>query len=193
MDAIRTFLAVNISDSVRKRLDILSRRLQPISSKARWVDSKNFHVTLKFLGDVPSVQTVAICRAAAAAVAEFEPFSLRCRGVGAFPTAEKPRTIWAGVADGADELTLIHASLDDAMADLGFLREPRRYRPHVTLGRFGRGQRVDGLADQLAQYEDFDAGVCEVSEVIIFASYLEKSGPTYEVLGRAPLVGGQLA
>lgn len=187
---IRTFVAVDLTPAVRKRAGKLVGLLRPASADVNWVDPPNMHLTLKFLGDVPDTQVPAICNAVAAAAAEVEPFSLQVHGCGAFPTPSRPRTIWIGVTDGLEPIRQLHQAIDFALLDLGFAKERRQFTPHLTIGRVRRGGPALGdLADLVQKYVDFQAGQVDVSQVIVFASYREKTGPTYDVLGRGPLGG----
>ena len=84
----------------------------------------------------------------------------------------------------------LQAELEDRLAELGFRGEIRRFVPHLTLGRLGRGSHGgQALADRVVQMADFDGGIMGVDEVTVFGSVLERKGPTYHVLSRAPLAG----
>jgi 2'-5' RNA ligase len=107
----------------------------------RWVSTNNLHVTLKFLGDVEDREIYAICRAVNNAVQNASCFSLACRGVGAFPSIHQPRTIWVGIDDLDQELTTLFSRLESELSALGFPREPRRFKPHLTLGRVTHGRK----------------------------------------------------
>lgn len=188
MNKIRTFIAVEVSQAARARAQDLIERLRPGDVNVKWVESHNMHMTLKFLGDVPDAQTADVCRAVGEAAEQVSPFEFALRGAGAFPHPGRPRTLWMGVDRGVDELTSLHRAIDKALAKLGFPREGRRFHPHLTLGRVRRGgppQRV--LGRLIRENEEFEGSSANVDEVIVFASFLDKSGPTYQALGRARL------
>ena len=106
------------------------------------------------------------------------------------PSIDNPRTIWLGVTDGYDEMIELHARLEAAFAPLGIRGEGRRYRPHLTLGRIRQSDTgMIELREQLAEYEDYEAGIMTVSEVTIFHSDLRSTGPEHAVLGHAELLG----
>jgi 2'-5' RNA ligase len=188
MSKIRTFIAVDVSQTALARAQDLIERLRAGGADVKWVESGNMHLTLKFLGDVPDAQTADVCRAVAKAAEQISPFEIALRGAGAFPHPGRPRTVWLGVDRGAEELASLHKAIEKALAKRGFPKEGRRFHPHLTLGRVRRGgtpQRE--LGRLIRENEAFDGGSADIDEVVVFASFLDKSGPTYQPLGRARL------
>jgi RNA 2',3'-cyclic 3'-phosphodiesterase len=190
MPRIRTFIAVEISPSVIGRVGDLIDKLRVAAAEVNWVRPQQMHLTLKFLGDVPDTETPDICRVVNEVAASFEPFEITCRGAGAFPNVRDPRTLWIGIVDGAEELKQLAAALDEALkTKLGYPKEQRGFHPHLTIGRVkreltgGRGE----LAQLLEKHAQFDANLAVIDEVVTFASFLSRKGPTHEALGRAEL------
>jgi RNA 2',3'-cyclic 3'-phosphodiesterase len=183
----RTFVAVTITDEVRERALELMRRLQPVAGDVNWVAAENLHWTLQFLGDVEDTLIPEVCDCVGGAVAGLEPFELTAFGAGAFPSAARPRTLWLGAGQGADDMVALQAAIERRLRKLGYRGEARRFVPHLTLGRAGRSSRPRSLADELAALADFYAGAMLVDEVTVFASQLGREGPEYRVLGRAPI------
>jgi 2'-5' RNA ligase len=123
-------------------------------------------------------------------VTSAHPFRISLRGAGAFPSANRPRTIWIGVDQGADQLQKLQKAVEDGVKKLGFPRERRSFHPHLTIGRIRRGgPELQELSDRLLQQESYDAGSATIDQVVVYASYLEKSGPTYSAMSRIPLTG----
>ena len=82
----------------------------------------------------------------------------------------------------------LQAEIERELAGMGFHGEPRRYVPHLTLGRVGRGSHgEERLARRVQELSDYVGGVMPVDEALVFASYLQREGPDYHVLARAPL------
>jgi 2'-5' RNA ligase len=190
MPRIRTFIAVEIAPSVSARAGELIDKLRVAGAQVNWTKTQHMHLTLKFLGDVPDTDTPDICRVVAQVARKFEPFEITCRGVGAFPTSQHPRTLWIGIEDGAEALCELQAAIESALKDqLGFPREPRRFQPHLTIGRVkheppaARGE----LTHLLEKHAQFDADLSVIDEVVVFASFLSRSGATHDALGRAEL------
>lgn len=187
---LRTFIAVSIPDDVRARAMAAARQLAAVAPDVKWVEPESLHWTLNFLGNVDQREIGDICAAAAEGALEHEPFDLEVRGAGAFPSPDRPRTLWLGVGQGHDALIALQASIEKALEPLGFRGEARRYTPHLTIGRPGRGEPPSELADMLTALADFPAGTMLVDEVTVFSSELTRQGPVYDPLGFAPLGGG---
>jgi 2'-5' RNA ligase len=188
VNTTRTFVAVNISPAVRERVVALIDRLRAVPADVKWVEPGNMHLTLKFLGDVRDPDLPDVCRAVSEAVQGVAPFEITCRGAGAFPDAGRPRTIWLGVDQGHDELADLQAVIDETLKNIGFPKEGRAFHPHLTLGRLrSSGPAVRDLGRLIRDHDDFDGGVAVIDEVVVYASYLDREGPTYQPLGRTAL------
>ena len=187
---IRTFVAVAISSAVRDRAAELIDEFRGTGAQVKWVEPQNLHVTLKFLGDVDSPEIDHVCRAVEQAVADAPPFEFELRGAGAFPDTRRPRTVWLGIGQGSHQIVALNERIEPPLAKLGFRKEARRFQPHLTIGRVRRGGPVVAeLGRLIAEHDDLEIGRSHVREAIVFSSQLDRSGPTYEALARAPLGG----
>lgn len=187
---VRTFVAVEISSEIRTRAAQLMAKLNSTAAKVRWVEPHNLHLTLKFLGDVDLLEIPELCQAVTDAVADLPPFEIEARGAGVFPDLSNPRTVWLGIGRGTDEMVELHAAVERSLTGLGFRRDQRRFRPHLTIGRVrGAGPGNSELAERVAEQADFSGGVASVEEVVVFSSELGREGPTYEMLATAALNG----
>lgn len=190
MPRLRTFIAVEMSPRVIARAGDLIDKLRVADAEITWVRPQQMHLTLKFLGDIPDTESPDVCRVVSQAAANFEPFEIICRGAGAFPSNQNPRTLWIGVEDGGEELKRLQAAIDDALkSKLGFAKEHRGFHPHLTIGRVKRAA-PDGqqqLAELLEQNARFDADLAIIDEVVTFASFLGRQGPAHDALDRAEL------
>jgi 2'-5' RNA ligase len=190
MSTIRTFVAVEIPADIRQRAAVLVERLKVAQAKVRWADMATMHWTMNFLGDVPDTEVPAICAAVAAATKPFRPFELDVRGVGAFPNAGRPRTIWLGAGVGKEAMSYLHAALERHLGEIGFRPEGRRFQPHLTLGRVRDSSTgLVELADLIRKQADFSAGTMTVEEAVVFSSRLEPTGAVHERLGGGALEG----
>jgi 2'-5' RNA ligase len=190
MPRIRTFIAVELSPRVMARAGDLIDKLRVSSAQVSWVKTQQMHLTLKFLGDVRDTETPDICRVVAEVAKGFEPFEITFRGAGAFPTNERPRTLWIGIEDGAEALCELQAAIETALKEqLGFPKDARRFQPHLTIGRVKHEPPgAEGeLAALLEKHTHFDADLSVIDEVVVFASFLGRSGASHEALGRAEL------
>lgn len=191
MSTLRTFLAIDVTDEIRDAVAEIVPRLRT-RAPVRWVAMESLHVTLNFLGDVRRESVEAICQAAAAAAARYAPFEVKFRGLGAFPSLQRPGTLWIGVRRGGDELRALQAELTAELQTIGFPPEARAYTPHLTIGKVRSPAHGDELSRQLAAHQDKVFGVIRVTEVVVYSSDLHQDGPIYTPLGRTPLRGAPL-
>ncbi len=185
---IRTFIAVEISSSVRQVASSLIEECRSMGVDAKWVAVDQMHITLQFLGNVREKDLHIVCRSLTHAVRPVAPFDVICRGIGAFPHLDRPRVIWLGVEQGHAEFVELQGRVEAAMRDVGFRGESRRFEPHLTLGRL-RTAGGPELAEYLQSHQETEAAAFDVSEVLVIASHLDRHGSRYEVLGRAELRG----
>ncbi|ADB18450.1 2'-5' RNA ligase [Pirellula staleyi DSM 6068] len=184
MRRIRSFIAVELSGSVIAKAQKLAAAIAGDEAEINWVDTTAMHLTLKFLGDVPETEMNDICRVVEATAKTVEPFELMFRGIGAFPDLTNPKSLWMGLRGGQEELAELYTAIDVAMKEkLGFPRERRAFQPHVTIGRIKHLHDPAGLAEKFAAMSSFDGDLCAVDEVTVFASFLGRSGPTYDPIG----------
>jgi 2'-5' RNA ligase len=190
-DTTRTFFAIEIPEPAGRDLARLQSTLAPELAECRWTSSRPFHMTLAFLGDVRNHDLIKVNERVAASVSGFEPCELRFEGLGAFPSAKRPRVLWAGL--GARQPALlanIQQAVVGAAAQAGYGCDLERFHPHVTLGRFKPDRR--GPCDVTAvveRYRCWSCGEFTAVEVIGFASRPSGTGPSYERLSRARLEG----
>ena len=191
-NSARTFVAVPIPEPQRARLGRLQSLLAPDLPGARWVTPDQFHVTLAFLGDVPDLDLAPVCRAITAAAAGFRKLTLNLQSLSAFPDAERPRTVWVGLAGpGLDDLLALRAAIAAAVAEQGYPADGDAFTPHVTLGRLKPPKDGGGgdVLKQVAHFRTWSAGNFEVAQVVSYASTMAPEGPTYMTLAKSPLAG----
>ncbi|HEY2892801.1 MAG TPA: RNA 2',3'-cyclic phosphodiesterase [Pirellulales bacterium] len=187
---VRTFIAVEIPGEVRDRAHQLITRLRAAPAKVKWVDPRDMHWTLKFLGDVEMLESPRVCQAVARAVEPLAPFDIEACGAGAFPDPHRPRTVWVGMGAGAEAMVELHDSIDHELAKLGYRAENRRFRPHLTIGRVRNSpEGIEELGRLIAENADFASGLSTVYEVVVFSSELGREGPTHQALCHAELKG----
>lgn len=189
-ETVRTFVAIETSDSVRQRAAELIGIFAATGSKVSWVKPHNLHLTLKFLDEVPRASIAKVSAAVQRAAARLEPFELEIRTAGAFPSAGRPRTLWLGAGQGSDALGKLHAALESELKSIGFPKEHQRFAAHLTIGRVREANpRLDELGRLIKQQAAFAAGQFPVEELVVFSSQLTPQGAIYEALSRAALGG----
>jgi 2'-5' RNA ligase len=179
---MRLFIALNIPKKQRARIHRAARRFREEPMPVRWIDPDNYHITLKFLGQVRREQIPDIELAIAKVASSTPSFWTELSGFGAFPTIRRPRVIWLGV-DANPQLRCLKQDLEWALCPVGFEAETRAFHPHVTLGRAdssGEAGAFRGL-DKLVAAMEFD-GELNVNTLDLMRSRLSKEGPHYGIL-----------
>jgi 2'-5' RNA ligase len=174
----RLFTALEIPQSAALSLSLLRGGVPG----ARWIDRENFHITLRFIGDIDH-------RTADEVVEAFDrirrqQFMLTLSGTGFFGN-RKPHSIWAGVQP-APELNALQADLERACQRLGLAPEPRKFTPHVTLARL-KNARVDDVVHYLTGRGDFQALPFLVTRFVLMSSRDSVGGGPYVVEEEYPL------
>jgi 2'-5' RNA ligase len=193
MEKIRTFIAIELDESIKDGLTKLQERLKgkvPRGS-ARWVRPGGIHLTLKFLGDVPADQIGEITGALERSCQGFAPFSLSCGGLGCFPNLKRPRVVWVGIQEETGTLAQLKKAIEENVAPLGYPTEKRKFSPHLTLGRVQKrassGDRRR-LGELVGALEIGILGQMEVRSVNLIRSDLRPSGAVYTQLAEVELI-----
>ncbi len=190
---MRLFVALDIDETIRQRLQEFVNDLRAHVPGVRFVGPETFHVTLKFLGETTQC---AVIEHALAAV-RGAPFEISFRGSGFFPSAERARVFWAGI-EAPDELQALARRVDEAARTFGFPPERGPYTPHLTLARAGSGNprgnpggRPAGRLQAIQQYLSGKAapefGTMAAHEFFLYESILSARGATYRKVQRYPL------
>ena len=180
---MRLFVGLELPETHREALAALRRPM----GGARWVATENFHLTLRFVGEIDEdgAQDLDACLAAIAAPG----FVVRLQGAGTFGNGRRTRAVWAGVAP-APGLAALQSKVERAAQRAGCAPEGRKFAPHVTLARAGRGNGPVPAA-QLSAFLDAHAGLdlpaFEVTSFALFSSVLTRDGPHYAVEARYDL------
>ena len=188
---IRAFIALHISEQARETLAQAMARLEEATGNGvRWVNPDGVHLTLKFLGDIPSGQAQEVMESMRKSSDGHGVFHLSLSRLGMFPNERQPRVLWAGVTGDLAALSLIQESVETAMSGLGFQRERRPFRPHLTIGRVRDGVRPkqrQAIGDSLSSIKMRPSQPWQVDSVHLIRSVLLPQGAVYTSLGSAEL------
>ena len=170
----RLFVAVALPEDVK---DTLLDFVDPSFPGARWLGYDQYHLTLRFIGEVHDgiardVDDALLGIAAA-------PFSLSLKGAGYFGDRRRVRVLWAGVSDAAGPNAL-NRKIERVLQEIGLQPERRRYRPHVTLARCRGTGREDAEAFH-NRHADFASRVFDVEGFHLFSSHLGREGAIYRI------------
>jgi 2'-5' RNA ligase len=191
---LRLFVALDPPEAVRRRLAAVQASLRTAAGRhaedVRWVAPSRLHLTLHFLGSVPEERVGAIGAAVLEEAALSRPIRLEIRGAGGFPTARRPRVVWAGVAGDLEALGALAAALGRRLTLLGLPADGRPFAPHLTLGRSREARGAAGLGGAIAAAAEGDPVAWRAEEVVLFRSHLDPGGARHEPLLSAPLGPG---
>ena len=181
---MRAFIAIDLPETLRDALERSQRIFREWAPEARWTRPQGIHLTLKFLGGIPDPQVEKV-KQRLAALGRFEPFRIEVRGFGFFPEARRPRVFWAGV-EAQLGLAELAVRVEAAMETLGFPREDRPFRPHLTLARFEEPRPQPDLEKALGEFGETFLGAFEPAEFFLLESRLSPCGAEYRKVARFP-------
>ena len=178
---IRLFVACEVPDAVKTRL---AETIAPFRGRlpgARWTGSDAWHVTVKFLGWVwPRLESEVKAAVGRVAGSTGEPFRTRLAGLGAFPSPNRARVLWAGFDDSAGRYTAVATALDKAFQE-HFEPELRSFTPHLTLARLLPPRRLSEFVPDLLE-TDIASEPFMVDRLVLYRSHLSSRGARYEPL-----------
>lgn len=184
--SIRCFVAIEIPESIQNVFVEMQNALKSKINNASWVKLGNFHLTLRFLGDVKNEDIDEISNTIEGVALNHQPIRLDFGGIGAFPNLTRPNVLWVGLKIGRTPVTTLGVKLNKAMFKLDF-KDERRFHPHVTLARLKN--RVS-LASSMTLFEKFDTlqnAFLTVNEILLVRSELQPSGAIYTPIKRFKL------
>ncbi len=194
---MRIFIALDIDDTIRERIQRFLDGVHEFAPDVRWVRPESLHVTLKFVGE-KSEEAVQNIKLALSSI-QPDPMEITFRGYGFFPTPKAPRVFWVGIESGP-QLASLAKAVDDAVAALGVAREDHPFSPHLTLARGGGRSGAPGwrkgdgpnssfqrLQEKLSARPVPEFGTMTAREFFLFESQLLRGGSRYTKIARFAL------
>lgn len=188
-DSIRTFVCIEVPRAVKERIESLQQTLRRNSAGISWAKPSNIHLTIKFLGDVPLSKIDSVRGGVERAADGVSAFDIEVSTAGCFPSARSPRVLWVGLGGIPDLLKQLHSNVESELACEGFPREPKRFAPHLTIGRVRSAQNAERTAADLMA-RGFEPQTFRATEVILMRSELNASGSIYTPLATIKLGTG---
>ncbi len=182
---MRAFIALELTDEIRNKLAILQNQLKTYNGKIKWVNPKQIHVTMKFLGDITPPQAEQLSEDLRYIAADFSPFHFDVGRIGTFPGKKVPRIVWVGV-ENTPLLQELQQEIESAAEAIGVEREKRNFSPHLTLGRV---KELDDPEDfrRFLYGHTLETTSNRVDRIVLFKSRLTPSGPIYSEYAVIPL------
>jgi 2'-5' RNA ligase len=190
-ETFRLFIAVSVPEGIKSEIEKTQTELRRALPKAsvRWTKREQFHLTLKFLGNVDAQRVGPLTNALGAACQGFEPLELRAERIGFFPDLRRPRVVWVGMHDQQEQLAVVQRAIEAATRDYTAEESTERFTGHVTLGRIKSLSRTEAeaLAALAASLTTRCFGAWTATTVELFHSQLSSDGAHHTVLASIPL------
>lgn len=182
----RAFIAADIEPN--DALEGILTDLRRSGADLKVVRPEILHVTLKFLGDTEEELTDEIASRIADSVQGIPPFSVRLVGMGAFPSLSNIRVVWIGIEDSGI-LADLALRFDSSMNELGFERDQRGFKPHLTIARARNHTGMGAVQTILKERAATDFGTYNIGSIRLKKSVLGPKGPTYSEVRGIALTG----
>lgn len=182
---MRCFVAIDLDEQIKADLtDLQDRIKRDVASPMRgctWVRPEAMHLTLKFVGDIPDVRSVELCRVTEGVTRRHAPFSIDVACLGHFG-GRCAKVLWVGAGWASQALSVLQADLAERLDEAGWPQEARRFRAHLTLCRIRNPKWGFELAKVGRKYENVALGRMPVASVTVYQSQLGSEGARYTPL-----------
>lgn len=183
---MRLFIALPLPEEIEEHLGKVIFALKQKRGKVKWVAPKNIHLTVKFLGEVEEDRIDKITPLLSEVAKKYHVIRTSTDRIGAFPNPKHPKILWAGLNGETDRMADLAGAVEDALVPLGFEKENRKFKAHLTLGRIKDGRDLNELTAYLQSY-DFTPAAFTMDRIVLFKSTLTPRGPIYDRLFEAVL------
>ncbi|MFY9402802.1 MAG: RNA 2',3'-cyclic phosphodiesterase [Candidatus Omnitrophota bacterium] len=182
---MRVFIAIKLPKKAQEDISLIQEELKERKERITWVEPKNIHLTLKFIGEVSTDKIEEIIKATENALFKKTYFNIAIAGLGAFPSINQPKVIWIGTKEGNEDIISLVKAIEEELEEIGIAKGKRVFSSHITLGR------VKSLIDRTKlafRIKEVNIKYCDkritfnVDKITIFKSILTNSGPIYEAL-----------
>ncbi len=185
---MRTFIAIKINPELLllDKIDKLKKDLanEPI----KWVEKQNLHITLKFLGETSEEKSLYIKDILMNFAGKQYPVSVFPAGIACFKSRGMPKVLFVNFKNG-ESLQQLADSIDDLLLPLGFEKEKRPFKPHLTIARIKFLKNKKAFFEAVSHLQDISLQPSIISEIIFYQSLLKPEGPVYLELGKYSFQG----
>lgn len=181
-ETLRTFISIELPETAISFSQKIQKAIRSYRFKIRWVKPENMHLTLKFLGDTKREDIEKIVNRMFDVSKDYGPMQFFVKGLGVFPGVKNPRVVWCGLKGDTASLIQFQGHLDDTLIDMGFSKEKRPFKGHLTLGRVKGTVSPEKMIDAMKEISDLESMPFKVDTITLFSSDLRPSGPVYSRL-----------
>ncbi|MBF0385401.1 MAG: RNA 2',3'-cyclic phosphodiesterase [Candidatus Omnitrophica bacterium] len=179
---LRLFIAIELNKEIKNLIKEVQNHFINIDSGIKWVRPENAHITLKFLGDTTEEEIKDITTALNEIANSFKPFSVTLSDLGAFPSLKHPSIIWIGAKENPVEMQNLSSNVENRMEQLGFEKENRPFKLHITIGRVKNHRDISSFVSRLETYKITSMPTIHCDSLSLFNSTLTPAGPEYEII-----------
>lgn len=184
----RLFIALTVEGPAADSLAPVRDALAPYGALLKVVPAGNYHITLKFLGEVPEETFRALVEGFARLDCDCGELSYTLKGLGAFPNLRRPQVLWCGFELDRQPVDRLFGTVEEFALSHGFPREKRAFIPHLTLSRVRQGAHVpDELIALLRNGENRAFGGSSFTRLSLYESELRQTGARYTERARLTL------
>ena len=155
MPEIRAFLAIDLDEDLKPKINKIIKSFKEIDANIKYVDLANLHFTLKFFGDIDVEGIDLLSQKISNVVSEFEPFNIKIKGKS------------------------LHDKLDVEFKKLGFEAD-KKFSSHLTIGRMKSAKNKNKVKSQIESFSEVEIGEMSVDKIVLKKSTLKPSGPIYD-------------
>lgn len=187
-DFMRLFIAIDISDQMRQELDRAQGALKKTGADVKWVSLNNIHITMKFLGETSDDVIDDVKNAMDNAARGMKKFEISLSEIGTFPGTGNPKVIWAGVGKNHEIIEDLASKIETECEKIGFAKEDRPFKAHLTLGRTRSPKNIDLLKKMIPEIKLREAAGY-IQNVVLYRSVLSPKGPEYSKVHSSSFTG----
>jgi RNA 2',3'-cyclic 3'-phosphodiesterase len=185
---MRLFIAIDPDEPTRRQVATVQQKLAATRADVRWVQPENYHITIKFLGEVDDSLVPEISARLDRAAAQVPVFPLKLEGITQLPSRGPARVIVSPVISPDQRITKLHRLIDSAIGGMGLAMDTHILVPHLTLGRVHTNHGLNRLLRRLPHHESEPLGSWHVHETCLYQSTLTPEGSIYHCLHCAKLI-----
>ena len=180
MSQLRAFLAIDVDEDLKAKMYKIIKQFKQIDANIKYVDLENLHLTLKFFGDIDTEGIDLLSSKIAGVVSNFDNFTVKIKGCGAFPNTKRIKVIWLGI-DEDEIIKKLHDELDKEFVKLGFDKD-KKFSSHLTIGRMRNAKGKEKVKSTIEEFKEVEIGEMTVDKIVLKKSTLTPQGPIYEDL-----------
>ncbi len=181
---MRTFIALDISEDIRKRLaefiENIQKGLIRTGANIKYVAPENIHVTLKFLGNTPDDLIPKIHTELEQFYNTQEKALVKIGEIGVFPHRKLPKVIWVGINGSREKLSYLQEETENICEKFGFKPENRKFSPHLTIARIKSLKSSNAVMSVIDSHRHYGFGKMNFEKITFYQSILQPTGPIYK-------------